>query len=191
MLRRRKPKRTFLGFQYISCETCGHYSLYPLTKTYVVFYWTFIGLVSLSVVMTLTQSLGGGLFILPGWFSIFAFFAGAYGLSRDRKIYRDVLNNPPKFDWGKELFLGLLFVCVGFTVWPLICYYGGIALGIPYFVDLSLRVWAEGRVYGPLADGGFRSLSHLLFLLGPYLFVLGLRIVLAKARTGNTEENEA
>ena len=96
-----------------------------------------------------------------------------------------------KIDWSKELWLGLLFVCVGFTVWPLMCYYGGIALSIPYFVDLPLRVWAEGRVYGPLADGGFRSLSRLLFLLGPYLFVLGLRIVLAKARTGNGEEHEA
>lgn len=96
-----------------------------------------------------------------------------------------------KIDWSKELWLGLLFVCVGFTVWPLMCYYGGIALSIPYFVDLPLRVWAEGRVYGPLADGGFRSLSRLLFLLGPYLFVLGLRIVLAKARTRNGEEHKA
>ena len=68
---------------------------------------------------------------------------------------------------------------------------GGIALSIPYFMDLPLRVWAEGRVYGPLADGGFRSLSRLLFLLGPYLFVLGLRIVLAKARTRNGEEHKA
>ncbi len=94
-----------------------------------------------------------------------------------------------KIDWSKELWLGLLFVCIGFTVWPLFCYYGGIALGISYFIDLPLRVWAEGRVYGPLTDGGIRTLSRLLFLLGPYLFVLGLRFILAKASIEKGEGN--
>ena len=94
-----------------------------------------------------------------------------------------------KIDWSKELWLGLLFICIGFTVWPLFCYYGGIALGISYFIDLPLRVWAEGRVYGPLSDGGIRTLSRLLFLLGPYFFVLGLRFVLAKASVVKEEGN--
>ena len=85
-----------------------------------------------------------------------------------------------KIDWSKELWLSLLFVCVGFTVWPLMCYYGGRALSIEYFQDMHLRDWAENRVYGPLADGGLRSLSRLLFLLGPYFTMLGLRILLYK-----------
>ena len=66
-----------------------------------------------------------------------------------------------KIDWSKELWLSLLFVCVGFTIWPLMCYYGGRALTIEYFQDMHLRDWAENRVYGPLADGGLRSLSRL------------------------------
>ena len=85
-----------------------------------------------------------------------------------------------KIDWSKELWLSLLFVCVGFTIWPLMCYYGGRALTIEYFQDMHLRDWAENRVYGPLADGGLRSLSRLLFLLGPYFTMLGLRILLYK-----------
>ena len=96
-----------------------------------------------------------------------------------------------KIDWSKELWLGLLFVCVGFTVWPLFCYYGGRALGIAYFQDLPLRVWAEGRVYGPLADGGLRSLSRILYLLGPYLFCLGLRLTLHLARAKTESEDQA
>jgi len=85
-----------------------------------------------------------------------------------------------KIDWSKELWLSLLFVCVGFTIWPLMCYYGGRALTIEYFQDMHLRDWAENRVYGPLADGGLRSSSRLLFLLGPYFTMLGLRILLYK-----------
>ncbi len=88
------------------------------------------------------------------------------------------------------MWLGLLFVCVGFTVWPLFCYYGGRALGIAYFEHLPLRVWAEGRVYGPLADGGLRSLSRLLYLLGPYLFCLGLRLAMHFSRPQNDTEEK-
>ena len=57
---------------------------------------------------------------------------------------------------------------------------GGRALSIEYFQDMHLRDWAENRVYGPLADGGLRSLSRFLFLLGPYFTMLGLRILLYK-----------
>tara|TARA_B100001094_G_scaffold318396_1_gene361893 strand:- start:11401 stop:11742 length:342 start_codon:yes stop_codon:yes gene_type:complete len=85
-----------------------------------------------------------------------------------------------KIDWSKELWLSLLFVCVGFTIWPLMCYYGGRTLAIEYFQGMHLRDWAENRVYGPLVDGGLRSLSRLLFLLGPYFAMLGLRILLYK-----------
>ena len=88
------------------------------------------------------------------------------------------------------MWLGLLFVCVGFTVWPLFCYYGGRALGIAYFEHLPLRVWAEGRVYGPLADGGLRSLSRLLYLLGPYLFCLGLRLAMYFSLPQNDNEEK-
>lgn len=83
-----------------------------------------------------------------------------------------------KIDRGKELWLALLFICVGFTVWPLICYFGGRALGVDYFVNMELRDWAENRVYGPLADGGLRALARVFFLCGPYLFVSGIRLLL-------------
>ena len=83
-----------------------------------------------------------------------------------------------KIDWSKELWLSLLFVCVGFTIWPLMCYYGGRALTIEHFQDMHLRDWAANRVYGPLADGVLMSLSRLLFLPGPYFMMLCLRILL-------------
>lgn len=95
-----------------------------------------------------------------------------------------------KIDRGKELWLALLFVCVGFTVWPLICYFGGRALAVDYFVNMELRDWAENRVYGPLADGGLRALARVLFLFGPYLFVTGIRLLLHVTRR-KTEEDEA
>ena len=55
-----------------------------------------------------------------------------------------------KMNWSKELWFALLFISVGFTVWPLMVYYLGLALGISFFESTTLRVWAEQMVYGPL-----------------------------------------
>ena len=85
-------------------------------------------------------------------------------------------------DWSRELWFALLFLCIGFTIWPLMVYYLGQALGVEYFVEMNLRVWAEQKVYGPLSDGGLRSLARLLFLCFPYGFSFVLRILLRLAR---------
>ena len=87
-------------------------------------------------------------------------------------------------DWGRELWFALLFLCIGFTVWPLMVYYLGQALGFEYFTSMGLRVWAEQKVYGPLGDGGLRSLSRVFFLSFPYLFSFALRVTLQLLRKG-------
>lgn len=87
-----------------------------------------------------------------------------------------------KFDWSKELWLALFFVCIGFTVWPLMIYYLSQYLGIDFFRELPLRVWAEQIVYGPLSFLNLRSLLSLLFLLSPYLFANLIRLLLLWSR---------
>jgi len=88
-------------------------------------------------------------------------------------------------DWSRELWFALMFVCIGWTVWPLMIYFLGRALEIEYFISLTLRVWAEDKVYGPITDGGLRSLSRLLFLCFPWLFFFFLRFTLNLARKKN------
>ena len=90
------------------------------------------------------------------------------------------MENLKIIDWSKELWLGLLFLCVGFTVWPLMVYFLGQAIGFDYFTEMSLRVWAEQKVYGPLVDGGLRTLSRLSFLGFPYISCVFLRFVLGR-----------
>ena len=90
------------------------------------------------------------------------------------------MENLKIIDWSKELWLGLLFLCVGFTVWPLMVYFLGQAIGFDYFTEMSLRVWAEQKVYGPLADGGLRTLSRLSFLSFPYISCFFIRFVLGR-----------
>jgi hypothetical protein len=92
------------------------------------------------------------------------------------------LRTTQKIYWGKELWFALFFLCIGFTVWPLMVYYLGQALGFSYFVEMDLRTWAEGKVYGPLADGIWRALSRIFFLCGPYLFSFALRYALFLSR---------
>ena len=46
-------------------------------------------------------------------------------------------------DWSKEMWFALLFITVGFTIWPLLVYYIGLALGVGFFLETTLRVWAE------------------------------------------------
>ena len=88
-------------------------------------------------------------------------------------------------DWSRELWFALMFVCIGWTVWPLMIYFLGRALDIEYFISLTLRVWAEDKVYGPITDGGLRSLSRLLLLFFPWLFFFFLRFTLNLARKKN------
>ena len=87
-----------------------------------------------------------------------------------------------KIDWSKELWFGLMFICIGWTVWPLMVYFLGRAIGLEYFLDLSLRVWAEDKVYGPISQFGWRSLSRILFLFFPWIAFFLLRFVLSKTR---------
>ena len=84
--------------------------------------------------------------------------------------------------WSKELWFALMFLCIGFTVWPLMVYFLGRAIGLEYFLTMSLRVWAEQKVYGPLVDGGLRFVTRLLFLCFPYILSLLIRFTLQKAR---------
>ena len=80
-------------------------------------------------------------------------------------------------DWSKEMWFALLFITVGFTIWPLLVYYIGLALGVGFFLETTLRVWAEQIVYGPLGDLDFYFLRSLLFLFVPYLTFNILRYV--------------
>ena len=104
-------------------------------------------------------------------------------MNSNRQVQTEEESNFP--DWSRELWFALMFVCIGWTVWPLMIYFLGRALGIEYFISLTLRVWAEDKVYGPIADGGLRSLSRLLMLFFPWLFFFFIRFTLNLARKKN------
>ena len=84
-------------------------------------------------------------------------------------------------NWSKELWFALLFLTVGFTIWPLMVYYIGLSTGIDFFLNTTLRVWAEQMVYGPLSNFNLTFLRSLIFLLLPYIGFTFLRILLAKS----------
>tara|TARA_Y200000002_G_C22542323_1_gene604554 strand:+ start:21 stop:320 length:300 start_codon:yes stop_codon:yes gene_type:complete len=86
-----------------------------------------------------------------------------------------------KIDISKELWFFLMFNCVGFTVWPLMVYYLARTLQFSFFLDLSLRTWAEHIVYGPLGVISVDTLRSIAFLLFPYLSFLGLRLLLTQS----------
>ncbi len=86
------------------------------------------------------------------------------------------------FNLSKELWFFLLFNCVGFTVWPLMIYYLGRTLSISYFLDLTLRVWAEQIVYGPLANLSLHTVLSILILFTPYSLFWGVRICINLSR---------
>ncbi len=85
-------------------------------------------------------------------------------------------------DWSRELWFALLFICIGWTVWPLMVYFLSRALEIEYFMNITLRVWAEDKVYGPITDGGLRSVSRICFLFFPWGFSFCLRFLLNFSR---------
>lgn len=86
-------------------------------------------------------------------------------------------------NWSKELWFALLFVSVGFTVWPLLVYYLGLALGLEFFLSTSLRVWAEEIVYGPLGEISLIMVRSLAFLHFPYVLFLTLRALVHSSRS--------
>lgn len=83
-------------------------------------------------------------------------------------------------NWSKELWFALLFLTVGFTIWPLLVYYLGLALAFDFFLNTTLRVWAEDIVYGPLGKMNLAMLRSLLFLCLPYLAFSLIRFILSK-----------
>jgi hypothetical protein len=76
---------------------------------------------------------------------------------------------------SKELWYALLFVTIGFTIWPLIIYYIGLTIEMNFFTTMPLRMWAEDIVYGPLGEWSARSFWSLLILFFPYLFFCSIR----------------
>lgn len=85
-------------------------------------------------------------------------------------------------DLSKELWFFLMFNCIGFTVWPLMIYYLSKTLGINYFIDLTLRTWAEDIVYGPLGSFSLSTIISLVLLFAPYLCFLGIRVLLLRSK---------
>jgi hypothetical protein len=85
-------------------------------------------------------------------------------------------------DWSKELWFALFFLTTGFTIWPLMVYFLGQALGFEYFTGMHLRTWAESKVYFLANDGFVRPMTRLLFLCSPYLLSLLVRFGLFFSR---------
>ena len=85
-------------------------------------------------------------------------------------------------DWSKELWFALFFLTTGFTMWPLMVYFLGQALGLEYFSGMHLRTWAESKVYFLANDGFVRPMFRLLFLCSPYLLSLLIRFGLFYSR---------
>lgn len=72
------PKRSFLGFQKVTCPACGQQSTHPLTSGYRTAYWVILILISLSLINTLAQ----GRFGFPGLVA----FAMAFALYKDHSL---------------------------------------------------------------------------------------------------------
>ena len=78
------PRRTFLGFQKITCPLCAERSTYPLSSGYRTIYWVLFMLMCLVVV----SSLADGAFAYPGGFGIAIIFA----LIKDVRLKKQVKN---------------------------------------------------------------------------------------------------
>ena len=69
------PKRTFLGFQRLTCQNCHGKIVYPLTPGFRITYWVIAALLLLFIV----NAFGSGGYAYPGGAGLAVFFA----------IYRD------------------------------------------------------------------------------------------------------
>ena len=96
------------------------------------------------------------------------------------KVYNINLN----MNWSKELWFALLFLTVGFTIWPLLVYYLGLFIQIEFFLKTSLREWAEEIVYGPLGVLNITTVLSMLFLCFPYLLFNLIRLIISQG-SGN------
>ncbi len=65
------PKKTFLGFQELSCESCKHTERLPLTKGYRTTYWVITVVMILSIAASFQQGSVG----LPGLLGILVVIA--------------------------------------------------------------------------------------------------------------------
>jgi len=88
-------------------------------------------------------------------------------------------------NFSKELWFALFFLVIGFTIWPLLVYYLGLALKIEFFLQTTLRVWAERIIYGPLGTFDATFFRSLCFLFFPYLFFNLIRFVLKISKNKN------
>ena len=79
-----EPKRTFLGFQRLTCPTCKGKVVYPLTRGYRITYWVILAMMALAIVGAFAQ---GG-FGLPGGLGIAVMIA----LLRDWTIRKQVMS---------------------------------------------------------------------------------------------------
>ena len=84
-------------------------------------------------------------------------------------------------NWSKELWFALLFVTIGFTIWPLMIYYLALALKLEFMMEISLRIWAEKIIYGPLAQINLLTLRSVLVLTLPYIVFCMLRLLISKS----------
>ena len=77
------PKRSFLGFQLLTCPACGSELRYPLTRGYRSFYEVCATLMSVSFVFTL---------VVLHRVSLPSFIGGAMiaGLVKDRYVRREL-----------------------------------------------------------------------------------------------------
>lgn len=95
------PKRSFLGFEGLTCPECSHAIKYPLTGGYRRFYWCFIIVVPLICFAIIY--FGGGA-ALPGlaWFA--AILALWYDFDKQRKVqeawYAHERKGHPRTDKG-------------------------------------------------------------------------------------------
>ena len=77
------PKRSFLGFQKLTCLKCNTKLTFPLTDGYRIIYWILLVFMILSVIGSLSQ----GNFALPGLVS----FAMIFALIRDKQLKKKLI----------------------------------------------------------------------------------------------------
>ena len=85
-------------------------------------------------------------------------------------------------NWSKELWFALLFLTIGFTIWPLMIYYIALGLKLEFMMEVSLRVWAEKIIYGPLAQINFHTFRSIAVLTFPYIIFCMIRFLINRNR---------
>ena len=86
-----EPKRTFLGFQKLTCPACKADVLYPLTNGYRITYWIIFALMAITVVSAFAQ---GG-YGFPGGLGIAVLIALFRDWTLKRKVRSAETRKPP------------------------------------------------------------------------------------------------